>query len=150
MKDFIQILPDFDPYAKLKFCSNTVGVKYLLCIKGFYPIIIGKGDIPEVWLYAIVHDKVVALVDRNKPQINQVEYSLDRKNIHFTIFDYNSRKKISILTIDYSDSKCPNIVSIDLRPLGILCYGSNSTLHIGDNELINNTVTGVKTFIEAN
>ncbi len=144
-----QIIPDFIPYPQIKLCSNNLGVKYLFDINGYYPIIIGQGNIPKVWLFVEINNEIVSLLKDNVPQIAQIKIHKEKKYLKIKVYDFATQEWLPILNINFSNPNLPNIDCLDLRPFGILCYGNKELLHIGNNKLKDNSISGAEVFIKA-
>ena len=142
--DKFQKIPNFRPYEKLKICGNEFGVQFLLDIKGFYPIIIGKNIIPDVWIYSQLGDEIITLVGESKPLNKQISSKIEDNIMNFSIHNIETDIWVPILDIDISDSKIPNVIKIDLRPIGYNFYGNESGLIIGELKLQNEQLMGGK------
>ena len=139
--------PDFKPYDRLNVCSNIIGAKYLIDFRGFYPIIIGQADKPEIWLYTKINDVIIPIVEKNIPKTPQVKFFMDSVSINYKLFDIGNNKWIDIINLIYKGVKIPTINKLDLRPLGIEMYGDSECLNMGPNKISNNTAIGAHAFI---
>jgi hypothetical protein len=137
-----QVLPVFTPYEKIKICSNIFGTKFLIDISGFYPIIIGKDEIPLIWLYSKINDVVVTLVDRNIPCTPQIKVEIDTYRMDIRVFDMVKKIWIDMLKIDFSDKNQPCIDLIDLRPIGFNLFGDKDVLSISNHKFKEMKVIG--------
>ena len=75
-----QVLPvDYVPYDKINLCGNSLTkVNYLFADGNYYPILIGKGIIPKIWLYNRHNDGAVSLlVDKSNSYFPQILAYID-------------------------------------------------------------------------
>lgn len=140
MKNLIntKIPKNFNAYAQIKICSNIFkNMLTLVDDNGIYPLMIGKDEIPRIWIYtknnkgqkiSIVKDNIAIL-----PMIKVNIYSSEKKITIFTL------RKDKLLEIDYSE-EIPVVNNLDLRPIGYNIYGNKEELHLGVMHLKNSTL----------
>lgn len=138
-----QFLPNFEPYKILKIGNNVLGVKYILNISGYIPLIIGKGKVPKIWIYFKYNEMFIPVVEENISKTNQVvqHHDKDLKEISFNMLNNKENKWITLINVSYFND-VPNIKKLDLRPLGVNVYLVNNCLCIGSMQLENNRIEG--------
>ena len=147
MKQDKQQVPQFIPYEKINICGNIVGTKYLLELSGYYPIIIGRGDVPLIWLYVEMNGIIIPLVEQNTPKTPQIRVVLNDTDIKIKVFNLNEKLWIPMLEMNFVNSEQPIISRIDLRPIGINFHGEENALWISDKKIINMNIEGVRALI---
>lgn len=149
MNKYNMELPDFKAFQQIKIGSNTLNdIVNLFNISGYYPIIIGRGDVmPRVWLYAIVHGEVRCLVDNNKSNLLPIKFEYDENDhkLRYTFFNQISNQSICILSMESNQNVC-TITDLDLRPFGVKIYLEGDALHVGPMEFRQNVFSG-NTFV---
>ncbi len=149
-KTTIHSLPDsYTAYNTLFFCSNTfINLNQIINDNGFFPLLIGKGEFPRIWLYMKNNNnEPIALVRDNISSLSQVKvnfYQIE-KRISVEIFSMNDY--IKILDIRLTNNT-PNITNLDLRPIGYKIYGDSNSLNIGEGKYVNNVFQGMDTLIK--
>lgn len=139
---------DFTPYDKVIIGSNVVSCKYLINIKDFHPIIIGKGDIPHIWLYVMTQGNIISLVDDNKESFDKVKVSIDKtKKEVSVVLKNNPVAEFVIISADFANQGVFNIRKMDLTPIGLSVISDEKELVIGNNHLSGNVVIGADSFI---
>ena len=142
-------LPKFKAFQQIKIGSNTLNdVVYLFNISGYYPIIIGKGDLmPKIWLYAIVHGEIRCIVDNNKSNLLPIRFEYDENDhrLRYIFVNQISNQSICILSLESDQNVCV-IKEMDLRPFGVKVYLEGEALHVGPMEFRQNDFSG-NTFV---
>jgi hypothetical protein len=141
-----QVLPEgYAPTDQIDLCSNQISnYKFLIDDNGFVPVLIGKGEIPRVWLFAKQANKqIITLVDDSVSNLAQIKVDIFSSDKRIEIED--TQNEVSILKLAY-DQK-PIITQIDLRTLGYNVFGDASKLMVGNSSLSGNTFDGVSTVI---
>lgn len=135
----------YTPYSTLTVCSNILlGGSNILAIGKVLPILVGKGEKPQVWLQARSDPK-------NSKFVTIVEASIS-KHPAVKVFEDNNVLNISvagtnILSVKASDENSAEILLLDLRPLGLNVYGNESQLQAGGSTFTQNTFSGGGTLI---
>lgn len=149
MNKYNMELPEFKAFQQIKIGSNTLNdIIYLFNISGYYPIIIGKGDVmPKVWLYAIVHDEIRSIVNNNKSNLLPIRFEYDESNhkLKYIFVNQVTNESICILGLESNQNVCI-ITELDLRPFGVIAYLEGDTLHVGPMEFRQNNFSG-NTFV---
>ncbi len=135
----------YSPYEKLVVCSNTLsGGGHILAIGEVLPVLVGKGEKPQVWLQALSNpDKsefiIIVEASISKHQAVKVFEDNGVLNIHVG--------STSVLSVRVTGEDIAEIFMIDLRPLGINLYGNNSELKVGNSTFSGNSFAGGGTMI---
>lgn len=147
----IKTPPDYTPFQKVNICGNRLeNIPYILDVGGNYPILIGRGVIPYVWIYAPqdpTGQRWTAVVERSSgifPGIT-VENPQDRYTKTIVKMD----EKVLIEIIKKSDEEI-EIPFIDLRPISLNIHGNREGLNVGGNKLTRNVMSGGNSFIAMN
>lgn len=145
-----QKIPTFEPYEQIKICGNTVGVKYLFKIDDFYPIIMGKSNLaPIISIYTKIDSKIKCILDEGWPESPQIVPTINKDWTRIEMYDYDEEKWMSILKLDSTNKECPNITFIDLRPIGLNCYGDdNNGLNVAGNLIKDIHVLNAEIFVK--
>ena len=143
---YTQYLPDFTPYKILKIGSNTISVKYLVNISGFVPLIIGTGEIPQIWMSVKINDTIIPLIEGNIPRTPQVKSYLSNNEIEFSVFNFKTKEWDKLIHIKLENKDEPYIDVLNLRPIGLNIFLDGNSLQLGGltltNTTINNSGTG--------
>lgn len=143
-----KIVKDFAPYDIILLGGNEISCRYLFNIDGFYPIIIGKGDIPHIWLSAMVKGERIDLIEDNKVSYNRLKVKNDSINKEITIILKDGpNPDIIILLASYKNEGIFDIKKLDLNPIGLTVSSNEKELMVGNNHLSGNVVKGVDSFI---
>ncbi len=130
------------PYKMLLVCSNELydGAQ-LLSIGSQYPLIVGKGVRPVVWLQGLRQGssgKLEPVVTRSTSVHPAFRVVTGKDDI--TVFWQNTR----VLHIK-SNGEIAEIDVLDLRPLGWQVHGNKRELKIGANSFSSNKFRGMVT-----
>jgi hypothetical protein len=130
----------FQPYQKLTVCSNSlIGGSHIVEISGTLPLIIGKGEKPQVWLQAISNPetKEFVLIVENSiskfptVQVNEVNGAL--------VISVQGKKVLSVRETSGDEA----IVDVlDLRPIGLNLYGDSKGMNGGGGSFSGNAMSG--------
>ncbi|MFD2565522.1 hypothetical protein [Aquimarina rubra] len=136
---------NYIPLTELEVCSNKIiGGGSLIGINDFAPLLIGKGEIPKVWLYTkIDQNNWAPLIINNESQHSKIKILTDITSREITIKTHDT---IIIHGIMSNDNSC-SIDQLDLRPIGLMFYGNVEQLTIGDSNLKGNTFNGISFMI---
>lgn len=144
---------NYTPYEELNVCTNTlINGKVPIEIEGHIPFLIGKGEIPQVWLSVpgpkgewidlIVSNKRAEIKSKKFKQfLLTIEESAEDKRIDISMW------KTNILSVIQEAENKAVVTSLDLRPFNLLISGGNEGLHIGGQLLRGNTMSNVHTMI---
>jgi hypothetical protein len=144
---------NYIPYQELVICSNSlINGKVPIEIEGHIPFLVGKGEIPQIWLFApgpkgmwvdlIVSNKRIEINSKTFKQfLLTIEESVEGKRIDVSMW------KTNILSVVQETDEKAVVTSLDLRPFNLLIYGGSDGLHIGSQLLRGNTMKNVNTMI---
>jgi len=141
-----QIIPDdYVPNRHITVCSNEISdYSYLISDSGFYPILIGDGEIPRIWMFTKNRNlEVITLIEDNISYFGQIRVEIDSSRKSIEIKDLQSKKHL--LKLDYNNVVKVNI--LNLRPLGYNVYGDEKELNVGNARLSGNKFSNVNTII---
>ena len=129
---------DYIPFGELIICSNhLINVKVPIEFKNNIPLLIGKGDVPLVWLSTPISKEgkdLREIVIKNKSMDERITIISSEKE-KSTIIKVDDSKIIHV--IKRSDEKA-EVISLDLRRLGFNIHGNANILFFGPNEFVNN------------
>lgn len=147
IQNFI-VSQDYVPYDKLILCSNTIlNVKYFIDDNKFYPILVGSGDTPRIWIFTkISKDEFLTVVEDNISKINQLKVDIFQKEKRILISLGNTGISTIVLEIFYNE-EIPKILHFDLRNLGYEIYGDEKKLMVGKSNISGNTIQGIESII---
>ena len=135
------ILPTaYQPFSKLRIGDNVFeDVQALVTIGGRAPLLIGKGDVPHIWLS----------IPGSRPGADWFDVIVDNMSPPAVVL-VDARKRLSKVTKDntvllsaISSLQGLNVNILDLRPLGLDIFKDDQGLHIMGNTLVKNTFHGV-------
>lgn len=148
MVNAINKTTEYTPYEKIIIGSNEISCKYLININGFYPIIIGKGDVPRIWLYVMSKGQIITLVDDSKGVYNRIKVVKDEAKKEISVIFEEMPNSISvILKATYEDEGVLYIKEMDLNPIGLSVISDEKELRVGNNSFSGNVVRGAESFI---
>lgn len=139
---------DFENYDQIIFCSNYIK-NYVSIIKqsinDFEPLMIkkDKDGKPLVFLY---------YYDNNKKEKIEI-INGDRSLIHSVIFDrsetgcFISYNNITILEAVKNEQSIIEVITLDLRPIGLNIFGDSTTLNMGGNSISRSSMSNIGTVI---
>ncbi len=130
----------FTPYNSLTICSNTlIEGGYIITVGEVLPLIIGKGNKPQIWIQALKNAKTkefILIVENSVSQHPAVKVLEVDDSIVVSI------QGIDILSIKQKNDDFAVVDSMDLRPIGLNLYGNSSSLSVGDSKFSGNTMQG--------
>ncbi len=138
--------PDgYMPLKKLTVCSNTItGGGNLLSVSGEFPLLIGKGSTPKVWLSAVGNaetNKFVTIVESSVSMHSAVKVIKENNLVVVSLSGKQILKakatSIDVVVVD----------QLDFRPLGLNIHGNNNALTVGGSTFSNNSMSGGGTLI---
>jgi hypothetical protein len=136
---------NYIPFETLTVCSNTVkGGGNLVAVGDVLPLLVGKGDIPQVWLLALANAKTNEFVPI-------VEKSIS-KHPAVKVYEENGILNVMIsgeivLSVSKNSENSANVKSLDFRPLGLNMYGNEESLNVGGGTFSGNSMSGGGTLI---
>jgi hypothetical protein len=142
---------DYIPFEELILCSNNfVNGLMPIVVDGNIPLLIGKGELPLVWLATPLQFrlrwKYIVVGNKSLSTHIKVIISKEDKEIIVIFVKENNKETILLKVKKESDGKAI-VTEIDLRPLGLNIHGNNVQLFVGTNTLSKNTFQNVRTMI---
>ena len=135
----------YSPYETLVVCSNTLsGRGHLLAIGEVLPVLVGKGEKPQVWLQALSNpdkSEFVIIVEASISKHQAVKVFEDSGALNIHVGGTN------VLSVRVTGEDSAEIFFLDLRPFGINLHGNNSELKVGNSTFIRNSFAGGGTMI---
>jgi hypothetical protein len=139
-------LPEsYHSYQTLKVCSNTlIGGGHIVAVGDVLPLIIGKGDKPQIWLQALNNSKT-------KEFISVVENSVS-KNPSVKVIEVNGTVNViiqatKVLSVKQISKNSAVVDFIDLRLLGVNIQGNASSMTVGGSTFSGNSMKGSSVLI---
>lgn len=133
------------PYEKLVVCSNTLsGGGHILAAGETLPVLVGKGEKPQVWLQALSNsekNEFVTIVEASISKHQAVKVLEENGAININVGGTN------VLSVKVTSEDSAEIFMLDLRPLGINIFGNKSELKVGNSTFSGNSFSGGGTMI---
>lgn len=154
MSSQFELPKEYEPYDELIVCSNTlINGLILFEVEGHVPLLVGKGEIPHIWLDALIKPtgrEWISLIENNRIVVESrfrndvLEISISREEGLLKIWV----GKFPILLVKSDSPTKANIKQLDLRPIGLNIYGSEEGLQMGDDRLNKNSFENVRTMVK--
>lgn len=130
----------YKPYETLVICSNSMlGGGHIVSVGDVLPLVIGKGEKPQIWLQAISNPETkefVSIIEASVSKHPAVEILEKDGSIEVTIQD-------SKILLVRAESENKAVVShLDLRPIGLNLVGNASSLSVGGSTFSGNSMSG--------
>ncbi len=137
---------EFIPYKQLEIATNKLidGVA-LVSVNGFIPVLIGKGETPEIWVTIPADQKGAEwrpLISKNESLLDVITVIVKDKVIQVSMSDN------IVLEVKEITSESAEITQCNLRPFGINVFLEDDCLKVMTNRYSGNTITGAKIFID--
>jgi len=133
------------PFDNLTICSNTLtGGSNLVAVGDFLPLLIGQGEVPQVWLLALAdanRNLFVPVVEANISKHHAVKVFEEDGCINVVVGDDN------VLKVKKKTNEHAVVTEIDLRPIGLNIHGTEEKLWAGNGSFKNSGFGGGGTFI---
>lgn len=135
----------YQPYGRLTLCSNLlIGGGNLIQIGDILPLLVGKGEIPQIWLQAptdIAGQTFTQLVIASV-----AAHPAILLNFEGGILSVSAGGK-SILRVRGVGPDEAIVDFLDLRPVGFNIVGDKESLNAGGMKMSRNTISGGGTFL---
>ena len=135
----------YQPYGRLTLCSNLlIGGGHLIQIGDILPLLVGKGEIPQIWLQAptdIAGQTFTQLVIASV-----AAHPAILLNFEGGILSVSAGGK-SILRVRGVGPDEAIVEFLDLRPVGFNIVGDKESLNAGGMKMSRNTISGGGTFL---
>ena len=139
-------LPEgYRPYGRLTLCSNLlIGGGHLIRIGEVLPLLIGNGDIPQIWLQTPT--------DQNGKNFIQLVVASVASHPAVLVSVTGGILSVSaggkkVLQVREAGPDEAVVDLLDLRPVGFNIYGDKNGLSAGGMQMSGNTVSGGGTFL---
>ncbi|WNM58813.1 hypothetical protein [Candidatus Nitrospira allomarina] len=137
---------EFTPYKQLEIATNKLidGVA-LVSVNGFIPVLIGKGETPEIWVTIPADQQGKEwrpIVSKNTSLLEVITVNTKGKVIGVAMGDD------IVLEVKEITSESAEITQCNLRPFGINVFLEDDCLKVMTNRYSGNTITGAKIFID--
>ncbi|WP_342349338.1 hypothetical protein [uncultured Nitrospira sp.] len=137
---------EFTPYTQLEIATNKLvdGVA-LVSVNGFIPVLIGRGDAPEIWVTIPADQQGKEwrpIVSNNTSLLDVITVIAKGKVIEVALADE------IVLEVKEITSESAEITKCNLRPFGINVFLEDDCLKVMTNRYSGNTITEAKIFID--
>ena len=137
---------EFTPYKQLEIATNKIidGVA-LVSVNGFIPVLIGKGETPEIWVTIPADQKGTdwrPIVSKNESLLDVITVRTKEKVIQVAMSDS------IVLEVKEITTESAEITQCNLRPFGMNVFLEDDCLKVMTNRYSGNTITGAKIFID--
>ncbi len=137
---------EFSPYKQLEIATNKlIDSVALVSVNGFIPVLIGKGESPEIWVTIPADQQGKEwrpIVSKNKSLLDVITVIAKENMIGVAFADEIVFEVKEITQESVEITKC------NLRPFGINVFLEDDCLKIMTNRYSGNTITGAKIFID--
>ena len=137
---------EFTPYKQLEIATNKLvdGVA-LVSVNGFIPVLIGRGETPEIWVTipADQQGKEWRPIVSNNTSLLDVITVIAKDNVIQVAMAADI-----VLEVKEIASESAEITKCNLRPFGINVYLEDDCLKVMANRYSGNTITEAKIFID--
>ena len=147
MQNNMNLPNEYQPFNTLNICSN-IATNYQVPIgaKNYAPLLIGKGVIPLVWIAVNNPDNTEKwryLVSMNKSLHPDIKVEVNEAECTVVIVAGTD----TLLKVKANSPDNAEIISLDLRPIGLNIVGNSGGLQVGGSSLTGNMFSGVGTVI---
>jgi hypothetical protein len=140
---------DYVPYDGIDFCgSQLISVKYIIEVRKFHPLLIGRAKFPYIWISAPTGPNQdvrnwIRIIERStaKFPVIDIDVNMDRRTVSVRLGGK------TLLLISNFDENAVSVSEVDLRPVGLLVYGSDGQLNLAGMPISNSTVNGANSFL---
>ncbi|HZF71433.1 hypothetical protein [Sulfuricurvum sp.] len=130
----------YQPYENLNVCSNTlIGGGHIAAVGDALPLIIGKGEKPQIWLQAISNpdkQEFVSIVENSVSKYPAVEVKEVSGSVVVSI------QGTVVLSVKKLSENSAVVEAMDLRPIGLNMYGNSSSMNVSGSTLSGNSMSG--------
>jgi hypothetical protein len=134
-------LPEnYKPYDTLVVCSNKLsGGAHIVAVGDVFPLIIGKGKKPKIWLQAMSapdSKEFITIVEESISKHPAVKVQEDGDSIIITIQDSK------VLVVSSSSNDSATVSELDLKSVGLNISGNQKSLSVGGSTFSGNSMSG--------
>lgn len=130
----------FIPYKILKVCSNSlIDGGHIVSVGNVLPLIIGKGEKPQVWIQAISNPETkefLSIVENSVSKHSAVEVLEVLGAVVVTI------QGVKIVSVKQGADDTASVEVLDLRPIGLNLSGNSTSLNVGGSSFSGNSMKG--------
>jgi hypothetical protein len=126
-------------YKSLKVCSNTLsGGGHIASIGDTLPLIIGKGDKPQIWLQALTNPETKQFTPIVESSVSKHPAVVVKEVSGYVVVSVQGTQILKVKAKGGS----ANVEILDLRPLGLNLSGNSTSMNVGGNTFSNNSMSG--------
>jgi hypothetical protein len=130
----------YQPYGNLTVCSNhLIGGGQIVAVGDVLPLIIGKGEKPQIWLQAMNNPETkefISIVENSVSKHPAVEVLEVSGSVIISI------QGIKVLSVKQVSEDSAVVESMDLRPIGVNLHGNSNSMDVGNSVLSGNSMHG--------
>ena len=135
--------PDYRPYKNFTICGNQmINGLVPISVNGEIPFLIGKGPEPLIWLNVLTDTGLRPLIRASQNLHADVTIQKNEKGL-WQIFVRSE----TIIEFRVTGDESVEVTKLNLLPLGLAIVGDSLGLHVGENNLLNNTFNNVGTMV---
>lgn len=137
--------PTYQPYEQLTLCSNSlIGGGQLIQTGNSFPLLIGKGATPQIWLQAPTDPAGKAFAPLVSASVaTHPAVSVFTEGGALVVY---AGGQLVLRVRQISDQQA-EVDELDLRPIGFNIFGNKTHLIAGGMNMSGNTVAGGGTFL---
>jgi hypothetical protein len=142
MTQDISLPKDYKAFPKIIICGNTlINVQIPFEVEGQVPLLIGNDDGPKIWLSARPPQPGMPWqpIVRANRSLHEAAAIIGAGTAEVSV----TIGAIKILSLQKRPDGIPEVILLNLRPLGLHIYGDSSKLVVGGNQFTNNTFENV-------
>lgn len=130
----------FQPYQKLIVCSNSlIGGGHIVEVANTLPLIIGKGDKPQIWIQAINNPKTREFVSIVESSISKFPGVQVKEELGELVVSIQGKQVLRVRQISESEA---SVDAMDLRPIGLNLFGNAQGMNVGGGSFSGNSMSG--------
>lgn len=127
------------PYKSLIVCSNTLsGGGHIASIGETLPLIIGKGDKPQIWLQALTNPETKQFTPIVESSVSKHPAVVVKEISGYVVVSVQGTQILKVKAKGGNAS----VEILDLRPLGLNLSGNSTSMNVGGNTFSNNSMSG--------
>ena len=150
--DITDVPDDYVPYDRIDLCGNQlIGVKYIIEVRNSHPLLIGRAKFPYIWMSAptapnqdVRHWQRIVERSTARIPVIDIDVKMDRRTMAVRLTGQ------TLLVISEFEDNFVAVSEVDLRPIGLMFYGSNGRLYLGTTQFVNNNMHGGNSFLAVN
>jgi hypothetical protein len=128
------------PYKSLNVCSNKLsGGGHIALIGDVLPLIIGRGDKPQIWLQALSNPETKQFISIVESSVSKHSAVVVKEISGYVVVSVQGTQ---ILKVKAKDGLSAKVEMLDLRPLGLNLSGNSTSMSVGGNTFSNNSMSG--------